>query len=202
MTFINNNDLNVTEYDREQVLTAFPVIADIQDKKLADAVVRTWVRCLKMSEYKNIFDIPAFDDTEDQGSAVKHTMVITLAAIGAYEAFEEEYALPLNKDFIIAGSLIHDVDKFLCYKLDSNKKRVLSEFGKIVPHGCFGTTAAIESGIPLEVSQIASSHSWHSSRVHSGTPEGVLVEYINKWVNRTRIQEMGVKLGAKTGYGG
>lgn len=202
MTFIQNKDVNITKDDKEKVLAAFPVIEEIQDKKISDAVISTWVRCLKMSDYKTLFDIPAFDDTKDQGSAVQHTMAITLSAIGAYEAFVEEYAIPLNRDFVIAGSLIHDVDKFLCYKLDNNGRRVISEFGKIVPHGCFGTTAAIESGLPLEVAQLASSHSWHSSRVHSGTPEGILVEYINKWINRTHIQEMGVQLGAKTGYGG
>lgn len=115
MTFIQDKDVNITEDDREEVLAAFPIIEEIQDKNTADSVIRTWVRCLKMSDYKTLFDIPAFDDTEDQGSAVKHTMVITLAAMGAYDAFTEEYALTLNRDFIIAGSLIHDVDKFLLH---------------------------------------------------------------------------------------
>lgn len=202
MIFLDNDAVEVNDADRNEIISAFPVICDIRDKEIAESVIKTWARCWKMSEYSHLTEIPEFDDSNSQGSIVKHTLAVTLASIGALDAFTEEYGLPINRDYVIAAALIHDVDKFLCYELDGDRKRVPSSFGKVVPHGCFGTSAAIESGLPLEIAQIASSHSWHSSRVHSGTPEGILVEYINKGIKHATNVETNVPIGAKTGYGG
>lgn len=197
---ITSAEITVSEPQRAEVLQEFPLLNKMQDEDLKEKVVRLWVRTWLMCGKQSLADIP----NEQIGgySLVSHCRAVANAAYEMALAFEQTFGKKINLDYIIAAGIIHDIDKPLCYEFDENGTMVLSEFGKIISHGCYGTYVALDEGMPLEVAGIPRCHSTASSKVHSGTIEGIMIEYADKGIARALSVAQGRVLSVKSGFGG
>lgn len=202
ITILKEKDLKVEPEEREALCRALPPLSQIQSREIAEGVIRTWARCLRMSPYDRLEEIPVLNPFPDNGRLVDHINATTLAAIALADAYVKDNGLPINYDHLIASALLLDVDKALCYQYDEEGNRVYTEFGLSMPYGCFGTVAAMEAGLPMEIAHVADCHSNEISHVHSGTPEGVICEYADKAMRRARMVQLGIHVPPKTGYGG
>ena len=83
--------------------------------------------------------------------------------------------MPLNRDHVIAGGLLHDIGKLLEFAyLDG--EYVKSAGGKLLRHPFSGMALAAEFGIPDEVLHIIATHAKegdHGPR----TPEATIVHH-------------------------
>lgn len=194
--------LNVTNTEIQEVLETFPILNSIKDETLRGQVIGLWIRSWKQSGVERLKDIPSYDEHNDGERLCNYVNCVALAVKGAAKAFEEEYRLPIRYDYLIAGAMLCDVDKPFCFTYNEENERVLTDLGRMMPHGSYGTALAIEAGIPFEIAQVADCHSGYASRVHSSTPENVLIEYVDKCIRRARMIHRGGTVGGKTGYGG
>jgi putative nucleotidyltransferase with HDIG domain len=88
--------------------------------------------------------------------------------------FQQAYGTSLNHDTLLAGAILHDVDKLLLYERQGDSVE-LTELGRSVPHGEYGARVAEQAGLPQEVVNIIASHSPTQRKTLPATIEAVIV---------------------------
>jgi len=101
-------------------------------------------------------------------SMVDHIREVTRIAMAVGRGRKD-----INMDYLIAGSLIHDVGKLLEYG-EKDGKFFITEYGRTVRHPVSGFHLALEAGMPLEVAHIVMMHSTDVQKIER-SPEAVIV---------------------------
>ena len=151
--------------------TTFSELRWIQDTDLRRKVVSVWKTAADRGKWQKLQDIPFTLLFDNSGSLVDHTKRITKLAWSVAAVREEN----LNKDFLIAGSLLHDVGKLLEYE-KKDGKIIKSKLGEKVRHPASGAKLAEECGLPKEVVHIIAAHS-HEGDSMNRTPEAIIVHH-------------------------
>ncbi len=133
----------------------FPLIEKIKDDSIRDKVVKVWARVWKESGYATLEEAPMVGPAED--TLVKHTNAVTNSSSALASQFQEEYGYPVNLDTMLAGALLHDVDKLVIYERKDGKVGY-SPLGKKIPHGSYGGHVALEEGLPMEIVSLIITH--------------------------------------------
>ncbi len=89
----------------------------IDDKNLKEQVINVWKTAADRGGWKTIDKVPFTLIFENSGKLTDHTKRITHLAKAVFDKRDEK----LNKDFLIAGALLHDVGKLLEYKIKDGK---------------------------------------------------------------------------------
>lgn len=150
---------------------SFPELALIQDKELRKNVVTVWKTASDRGHWQRLQDIPFTLLFANSGLLVDHTRRMTNLAWVVVNARKE----PLNKDYLVAGALLHDVGKLLEYEMKDGKI-VKSSFGEKTRHPAAGAQLAEACGLPKEVVHIIAAHS-HEGDTMNRTPEAVIVHH-------------------------
>jgi putative nucleotidyltransferase with HDIG domain len=105
---------------------------------------------------------------------VRHTNAVVNMAEAIASEFQQAYDVALNLDRLLAGGLLHDVDKLVLYERKGDSVQ-LSELGRKVSHGGYGAKVAAQVGLPQDVVNIIACHSPMQHEVLPATIEAVLV---------------------------
>ncbi len=146
----------MTDEEKIEIKKLFPFIGHIKDDGIREKVIEVWVRVWKQSGYLTIEEALMTGPPED--TLAKHINAVTNAAFTLASQYQQEYGLPVDLDILLAGALLHDVDKMIIYKKKGNTVEV-SDIGKRIPHGSYGGYVALEVGLPLEVVHMIITHS-------------------------------------------
>ena len=119
--------------ETHDIENCFSELAWIQDKDLRDKVVKVWKTAADQGKWHQLQDIPFTLIFENSGLLVDHTKRITALVRNVGNTREEN----LNKDYLIAGALLHDVGKLLEYELKDGKI-VKSKLGEKIRHPAAG----------------------------------------------------------------
>jgi len=146
----------------EELLELIPEFNLIQDPGLRRKCIRTWEEGMKRGGWKAT-DLTNMAFTllipDCPVNFVEHTRAVTLTCVGVADVFQQVYGdrNPINRDYLIAGALIHDVGKLLEYTM-ADGKTVKSEFGAMLRHPFSGVMLAAEQGVPVEVLHMIAAH--------------------------------------------
>ncbi|MEO0129042.1 MAG: HD domain-containing protein [candidate division WOR-3 bacterium] len=154
----------------EKIIKIFPQINDINDKNLQKGVVKTWLLGIKEGKWKEIEKIPFTLLIPTKKTLIEHTRSVTRMAMAIANTRKD-----LNWDYVIAGSLVHDVGKLLEYEF-KDSKFVKSSYGKLVRHPVSGYYLCLTAGLPLEIAHIVIAHSEEGEKVNR-SPEAILVHH-------------------------
>ena len=116
----------------------FPEIVMISDKELQKKVVETYEEALKTGGWQlnDIDTIPFTLLIPDTVISYRtHVRTVTRMSMKAYEEWEvygEKFKL--NKDYLLAGALLHDVGKLIEYEKTADGKTQKSQLGKNLRH--------------------------------------------------------------------
>ncbi|MBN1280981.1 MAG: HDIG domain-containing protein [Candidatus Thermoplasmatota archaeon] len=158
----------VEKRDIEKYLTE---LAWIHDKSLREKVVEVWKKAADQGHWEDLTQVPFTLLFENSGLLVDHTKRITKLAQSVAAARDE----PLNRDFLLAGALLHDVGKMLEYELRDGRI-VKSKLGETMRHPVSGAKLAEECGLPREVVHIIAAHS-HEGDTMNRTYEAIVVHH-------------------------
>jgi putative nucleotidyltransferase with HDIG domain len=91
---------------------------------------------------------------------IHHTRAVTRTAVAIADNLKEQYGdrVAINMDILVAGSLLHDVGKFLEYARKDGGV-VKSEIGNLLRHPFSGQALAYKHGLPFEVLHMIAYHS-------------------------------------------
>ncbi len=157
--------------NRRDIENYFTELSWIEDKDLRKKVVDVWKAAADRGGWNQLQEIPFTLLFEGSGLLVDHTKRITKLAWNVVNARSEN----LNKDYLIAGALLHDVGKLLEYEMRAGKI-VKSAYGEKTRHPSAGAQLAEECKLPKEVVHIIAAHS-HEGDTMNRTPEAIIVHH-------------------------
>ena len=98
---------------------------------------------------------------------VEHLNSCARQCIAIADMLEKSFrcGIPVQRDYLIAGSLLADVGKPLEYDKDGSGKVIQGKFGQQVRHPFSGVALAYKHGIPGEVMHIIATHSHEGDKV-------------------------------------
>ena len=173
---------NVPADARKAIGKAFPALARIKDASLREGVAKTWYMAWKESSYKRLEDAP-MGVGRPEDSLLKHTNAVTGSAYAVGQQLQQVYGTKLNFDYVIAGALLHDVDKIVMYE-GTGAKATHSALSEKIVHGAYGGHIALLAGLPMDIVFIIMAHS-PKVAVEPDSPEGQLICHADLAVART-----------------
>ena len=183
---------------RNDIYELIPEHVLLQDQALKEKCADIWIEVLEGSDWQkkgNLKRCPiavvavSGDCPEDN---LSHTGLVARLCSAVYENMGEYFAKigPCNREYLIAGALIHDVGKFLDYDLRDGCAGY-SSTGKMFRHPCSGAYLSKKYGMPDVVIHMVLSHSFALSPEGAkavNTPESVVLKYVDDMVfNYARI---------------
>ncbi|MFC1993203.1 HDIG domain-containing metalloprotein [Chloroflexota bacterium] len=159
----------------ERIRQLMPLIDQIQDEKIRNGVIETWLKAWEESEWNDIADCPFHPDVENC-SLMQHTNFVVTTALHMANSAKEIWHVPVNTDLLLASALLHDVSKALEYAPQEGTLGKKSAIGENLIHGAYGVHLALNAGLPLEVAHIIGVHTPQVSQIPK-TIEGILICY-------------------------
>jgi putative nucleotidyltransferase with HDIG domain len=162
--------------DRDYILRLFPDIVRIKDEGMREKVIQTWFKAWKRSNFPRIEDVHQFEPARDYitYTNVDHTNQVVQACAMMAMIPPEILNLPLNQDYLLAGALLHDVDKMVIFDAQTGG---WTEAGRRTPHAVAGASMARAEGLPDEVAHIIEAHSTKFSPHPPKSIEAVILRH-------------------------
>ncbi|MEM4529856.1 MAG: HD domain-containing protein [Candidatus Methanomethylicaceae archaeon] len=109
-----------------------------------------------------------------------HTLATTKIALALSNILEEVYGVKLNKDIIIAASLLHDIFKYITYIQTNNGKFKRSKLGERIDHLSLIIGELYLRKFPIEVIHAVIAHHGKASPIEPRTIEALIVHMADK----------------------
>ena len=148
---------------RRQLETLLPELQLIQDAELREKTATVWVEAMKRGGW-TIKDLAAMPFTllipRTEVNLIDHTRAVTLSALKIAEVLKAEYGekVAIQRDYLLAGAILHDVGKLFEYKRERGAF-VKNRDGELLRHPISGAAFAFQYGFPREVIHIIAAHS-------------------------------------------
>jgi len=153
----------------------FPELNEISDTALREKVVNVFLRAMELGEWDNIEGIPFTLLIENCPiNLVAHTRLVTQMALKIRDLAEQ--ITKINKDFLVAGALLHDVGKLVEYSRSDKGNFLKSQLGDLLRHPAIGMHLCLSEGLPYEIAHICLAHSSEGDKLKR-TPEAWIVHY-------------------------
>jgi len=165
---------------RKELLELIPEFNLIEDSDLKEKTLKVWETALKTGGWK-VKDLQRMPFTllieSCPCSMLEHIRGVTRVCIEAEKALKSIYKdkVKINRDYLVAGALLHDIGKLVEYK-EEKGKFTQSKCGTLLRHPISGVGLCYSQGIPEEIMHIIASHSWEGDR-SKRTPEAVIVHH-------------------------
>jgi 7,8-dihydroneopterin 2',3'-cyclic phosphate phosphodiesterase len=135
----------------------------------------------KLKTAGSLFVVPTSGMGPIERDVVEHTVALTELCIKAVDIFKKNYGLKLNKDFLIAASILHDLMKVFEYKRD--KSGELEPTGIMLDHTMLATAELYTRDFPEEVIHIVASHFGEAGPTPPRTFEAVVFHHLDSLVS-------------------
>jgi putative nucleotidyltransferase with HDIG domain len=160
-------------------LELIPEFDLIQDPDLREKTLQVWEAALEEGGWTpdELTNMPFTLLIQPcPASYIDHIRAVTLAALRAAEVFEQIYGerIPVDKDLLLSGGLLHDIGKLLEYENREDGMTVQTSSGKMIRHPFSGTTLAARFGLPVEVQHIIATHAGEGDKVNRSTEATLL----------------------------
>ena len=143
----------------------------INSSDIKEKIITVWQKAAEKGGWNTLDEVPFTLLFENSGKLTDHTKRVTRLVKSVMDLREE----PLNKDYLIAGALLHDVGKIVEYERVDGKI-VKGKFGQRFRHPVSGAKLAWQCGVPDEIVHIIYAHS-HEGDKTERSPEAFIVHH-------------------------
>ena len=154
----------VSDEDRKYVESLFPDLARIQDPELRKKVIEIQAEAWRDGNYEKPEHISWLEywSSVYTWSNVDHTNQVVTCAIGIAKFAKETMGININMDWLIAGAILHDVDKGVLFDGQTKEETII---GKLLPHTAYSMYLALKYKLPTEITHMIASHTiWSVKR--------------------------------------
>ncbi len=168
----------------EQVLQLIPEINEIQDTELRDKVIACWAEAIQYRSWTNdeLKSIPFTLLAENVSIMfMEHVRTCCRMAIACDKVLDEAYGprkTPVNRDYLIAGSLLADVGKLFEFEKTPDGSISKSDYGKHIRHPFSGVGLAFKHDVPSEVMHVIATHSKEAAG-EKRSPECIIFHHVD-----------------------
>ena len=169
---------------KDDVLELLPEIEEIKDNDLRAKVIACWSEAMEYRDWtiEELQSIPFTLLVENvKIGFIEHVRTCTRMAIAVDKVLEEAYGarrMPVNRDHLIAGSLLADVGKLLEFDKKSDGTVFKSDYGKHLRHPFSGVGMAFKHGIPSQVMHVIAVHSKEGTG-EKRSPEAIIFHHVD-----------------------
>ena len=162
----------------------FPRVNNINDDGIRKKVIDLWWGTWKGSGFEKIEDLSQWQPAKEKLniSNVDHTNQVVECALAMATVVEGKQGVKIERDTLIAGAILHDVDKLLIFHPTSGET---TKMGSHLAHTTIGAHLALQAGLPLGIVHTIAAHSSHYSSVSPGSVEAVIVYHADHTVTET-----------------
>lgn len=152
-----------------------PRLSDIKDADLKSKVEALWIKLWEEGEYEKIEDPTWIAEWKDQIDFpnITHVNQVTECAVALGSTVARTLPVNINMDYLIAGALLHDVDKLVSHCGPNAKP---TKIGEMFPHAFYSAHVALNLGLPIEVIHMIVTHTAFSL-VPPKTMEALILHY-------------------------
>ena len=169
---------------KEKVLELLPEINEIQDPGLREKVIACWAEAMayrdwKVEELKSIPFTLLADNV--QIYFIEHVRTCTKMGLAVNRVLDQAYGdrkTPVNRDHLVAGSLLADVGKLLEFDKKKDGTVFKSDYGNHIRHPFSGVGLAFKHDIPSEVMHIIAVHSKEGAG-EKRSPEAIIFHHVD-----------------------
>ncbi len=163
------------EKDLSALLQMFPELSNIRNQAWAQAAVSVWGEVLERSDWKAVQDA-RFSIGAKEISLLGHTRAVLNHALDIADSLKAVHGrdVPLDRDALITGCILHDVDKLLALAPDGDGGCVPTDIGYDFQHGFYSAYYAEKAGLPANIVTMIINHTAFS-RMMPATLEGVIL---------------------------
>lgn len=189
---------------RDRLLQLIPEFDLIEDTELREKTLQVWKAAMDRGGWTPdaLAEMPftlLFNPCP--ASYIEHIRAVTLTALRAAEVFAQIYGdrVPINRDYLISGGLLHDIGKLLEYENRDDGMTVQTRYGRLIRHPFSGAALAAEFGLPEDVMHMIAAHAGEGEKIKR-TPEATLINKAD-FMSFESLRDLQVKkeLAAKLG---
>jgi putative nucleotidyltransferase with HDIG domain len=166
---------------RNEVFSALPELALIQDVSLREQVVKVWIESLQTSGFTvdEMKEMPFTLLVDSVGSTfLGHVRSVSRMCLAMADVLTTSYGtrMPINRDVLLAGALLADVGKMIEFEKRDDGTLRKGHRGDMLRHPFSGVAMAFKHGLPFEVMHIIAVHSKEGDFVRR-SPEAIIYHY-------------------------
>ncbi len=107
---------------------------------------------------------------------LNHTIAVAKACISIANVVEETYGIMLNKDYLLAGAILHDLGKLFEWKMTN---QIPEHTGILLDHTILITSELYKRDFPEEVIHMVASHFGETGPTPPRTLEAHILAYVD-----------------------
>jgi len=164
------------QYTTDQIAELIPEINQIKNTTMRDQVAAVWNEAIttgcggrgwSFDELRAVkFTLLAGDIDLTFVDHIRSCAQQCIAIADILQNIFGKSTIPINRDHLIAGSLLADVGKPLEYDKDDNGNIIKGHFGEMLRHPFSGVAMAYKHNIPEEVMHIIATHSYEGDKAN------------------------------------
>ena len=183
----------MTKGEKDHISRLFPAIQKIQNKEIREKVILTTYNAWKSGNFGKVEDTHQWEPVRNRISYtnVEHTNQVCQASEKMADLLEQMLKFRIQRDYLLAGAILHDVDKMVIFDAQSGGFR---ESGGKLKHAETGASLALKEGLPEEVAHIIGAHSPTYSSTPPKTMEALIVNVADLLVARSAYLAKGLDL--------
>jgi len=156
--------MNIAGYVEE----TFPELKEIKDDGLRNKVIEVYCKAMMEGGWDDLKGIPFTKVIKTDIEYITHVRAVTNMAMRCADTLLE-FGVEVNKDWVIAGGLLHDVGKLFEYS-------DLQKHMGMVRHPFSGVGLAMAADLPPEVLHIIAMHA-KEGNLGKRIAEGVIIHH-------------------------
>jgi hypothetical protein len=159
------------------IATMYPQVDDITDSALRKAVAAVWDDLWAQSQWSDPQLVPTSGEIDYPN--LPHTRSVLQIALAIADAFAVHHGLKVNRDHLIAASVLQDASKVVEYTPNEQGKAIKSEIGRTYPHAFWCAHLCVQHGLPADICETILTHSPSAAKLPS-TLEGKILFFADQ----------------------
>ncbi|HKZ45402.1 MAG TPA: HD domain-containing protein [archaeon] len=166
------------------------VVEFLKDPKLAHKDFKKYP-AMKIEEAKSMFTVSSSSGASSvERDVLNHTIGLADLCMKVAESIEKNYGIPINRDNLLAASILHDLMKIYEYK---KTKEGMEPTGILLDHSMLGVAEFYHRGFPEQVIHIIASHFGESGPTPPRNFEALIFHYCDTLLSLTEFHLYGAK---------
>jgi 7,8-dihydroneopterin 2',3'-cyclic phosphate phosphodiesterase len=128
--------------------------------------------------------------TVERGDLISHTISVADLCMRSAEEFEKVYKIPINKDYLLAGAILHDIMKIYEWKSGDQGPE---HTGILLDHSVLGAAELYSRGFPEQVIHIVAAHFGEGGSTSPRNFEALILHHVDTLVSLVEFHLQGVK---------
>lgn len=166
------------------------VVEFLKDPRLSHKDFKKYPR-MKIEEAGSVFTVSGPSGaTSVERDVLNHTVALVDLCLKTVDTFEKNYGMPINRDYLVAAAILHDITKIFEWK---KGEEGFEHTGVLLDHTMLGVAELYHRGFPEGVIHIIASHFGENGPTPPRNFEALVFHHLDTMVSLAEFHLYGAK---------